>query len=178
MPRTVRISGRSSSITNSFANGIIPVVTPTIEQIDEALRILGMEETAVCAYCGGPVSECAQLRPPAIAKQPIGYISETHNLVPACGNTNQSKGSTPWREWMFSSAPRSPETRGITGLGKTAKRLAEYEKRETPACIDFASVVGDQLRAQHWRTTLQAMVDAETTVKLVHSRVASSRTAE
>lgn len=29
MPKPVRISGRSSSITNSFVNGVIPVVVPS-----------------------------------------------------------------------------------------------------------------------------------------------------
>lgn len=38
MPKAVRIVGRSSSITNSFVNGIISVIPPTAEQIDEALR--------------------------------------------------------------------------------------------------------------------------------------------
>ena len=62
MPNPVRIMGRSSSITNSFVNGIIPVVPPTAAQVDEALSVLGMEE-AVCAYCGGPFTEWDHLRP-------------------------------------------------------------------------------------------------------------------
>jgi hypothetical protein len=181
MPKPVRITGRSSSITNSFVNGIIPVVPPTVEQIDEALRILGMEGTVVCAYCGDPASEWDHLRPLVIGKQPTGYISEIHNLVPACGKCNQSKGNKPWRTWMFSSARLSPETRGIAGLEQRANRLAAYEEWETPTLIDFASVVGDQLWDEHWRNhaaILQAMRDAETTVELIRSRVASSRAGE
>jgi hypothetical protein len=46
MPKPVRTAGRSSSITNSFVNGIAPVVSPTEAQIDEALEILGMSEAA------------------------------------------------------------------------------------------------------------------------------------
>ena len=74
MPKPVRIAGRSSSITNSFVNGIIPVVPPTLEQVDEALRILGMDTIVVCAYCGDPASEWDHLRPLVVGKQP------THGL--------------------------------------------------------------------------------------------------
>jgi hypothetical protein len=178
MPKPVRIAGRSSSITNSFVNGIIPVVPPTLEQVDEALRILGMETIVVCAYCGDPASEWDHLRPLVVGKQPTGYISEIHNLVPACGKCNQSKGNKPWRTWMFSSARLSPETRGVAGLGAKADRLAAYERWETPTLVDFASVVGEQLWDEHWRnheTILRAMRDAEITADLIRLRVAASR---
>lgn len=181
MPNAVRITGRSSSITNAFVNGIIPVVPPTIEQVDEALRILGMEDAVVCAYCGDPASEWDHLRPLVVDKQPTGYISEIHNLVPACGKCNQSKGNKAWRTWMFSTARLSPETRRVGGLQARANRLAAYEQWETPTLVDFASVVGEELWDKHWRNhaaILQAMRDAETTVELIRSRVAASRAGE
>jgi hypothetical protein len=177
MPKPVRIAGRSSSITNSFVNGIIPVVPPTLEQVDEALRILGMDTIVVCAYCGDPASEWDHLRPLVVGKQPTGYISEIHNLVPACGKCNQSKGNKPWRTWMFSAARLSPETRGVAGLGAKADRLAAYEEWETPTLVDFASVVGEQLWDEHWRNheaILRAMRDAESTADLIRLRVAAS----
>ncbi|MBB5643168.1 HNH endonuclease [Cryobacterium roopkundense] len=181
MPKPVRITGRSSSITNSFVSGIIPVLPPTLEQIEEALGILGMEDTVVCSYCGDPASEWDHLRPLVILQKPTGYISEIHNLVPACGKCNQSKGNKPWRQWMFSSAPLSPQTRGITGLEARVSRLLAFEAWETPTRIDFAAVVGDQLWAQHWdnhAAILQAMREAEKTAELIRFRVASSRAEE
>jgi hypothetical protein len=159
-------------------NGIIPVVLPTAAQIDEALRILGMEGGVVCAYCGDTATEWDHLRPLVVGKQPTGYISEIHNLVPACGKCNQSKGNKPWRVWMFSPARLSPANRGIAGLKERATRLCAYEEWETPTHIDFASVVGEELWAQHWRNhagIIQAMRDAEITVELIRSRVALSR---
>ena len=36
IPNSVSIMGRSSSITNSFVNGIIPVIIPTEEEIKKA----------------------------------------------------------------------------------------------------------------------------------------------
>lgn len=41
MPAPVKITGRTSSITNAFVNGIIPVIEPTDEEIDDVLKHLG-----------------------------------------------------------------------------------------------------------------------------------------
>lgn len=179
MPKPVRITGRSSSITNSFVNGIIPVVPPTDEQVDHALRILGMTEAVTCAYCGDRPTEWDHLRPLVVDKQPTGYISEIHNLVPACGKCNQSKGNKPWRTWMFSSARLSPATRGIGGIEERAERLTAYELWDEPTRVDFQSVVGEELWAQHWRNhaaILKAMRDSEATVELIRERVAGAAT--
>jgi hypothetical protein len=178
MPKPVRISGRSSSITNSFVNGIIPVVPPTGELIDQALKILGMENAVICCYCGDVATEWDHLRPLVVGKLPTGYISEIHNLVPACGKCNQSKGNKPWREWMFGPAKLSPATRGVSGLVQKADRLTAYELWEEPTIIDFAAVAGEDLWAQHWRNhaaILHAMRESEAVVELIRSRVKASR---
>lgn len=53
MPVPVKIKGRTSSITNAFVNGIIPVIEPTEDQIDEVLNVLGMNRDKIfCSYCG------------------------------------------------------------------------------------------------------------------------------
>jgi len=108
MPTPMKITGRSSSITNSFINSIIPIIVPTNEQVKEALEILGMDHDSFqCAYCGATASEWDHLRPLVLNKKPTGYISEIHNLVPACGKCNQSKGNKPWHTWITSSAKLS-----------------------------------------------------------------------
>ena len=38
MPKPVKITGRTSTITNSFVNGIIPVITPSETEIIEVLE--------------------------------------------------------------------------------------------------------------------------------------------
>lgn len=48
MPTAMKITGRTSSITNAFVNGIIPVVRPTDDEVKEALETLGMSEDTVC----------------------------------------------------------------------------------------------------------------------------------
>jgi 5-methylcytosine-specific restriction endonuclease McrA len=75
-------------------NSIIPIIVPTNEQVKEALDILGMDHDSFhCAYCGATASEWDHLRPLVLNKKPTGYISEIHNLVPACGKCNQSNDS-------------------------------------------------------------------------------------
>lgn len=176
MPKPVRITGRSSSITNSFVNGIVPVVKPTEQQIDQALEILGMTDAVVCSYCGDPASEWDHLRPLVIDKQPTGYIHEIHNLIPACGKCNQSKGNKPWREWMLGTARHSPASRSVAGLAERMARIEAYERWAEPTRIDFAAVAGEELWAEHWRNhseILALMRHAEQTVELIRAKVAS-----
>lgn len=177
MPLPVRITGRSSSITNSFVNGIIPVIRPTADQIEEALRILGMDGRVQCAYCGDLATEWDHLRPLVSGKRPTGYISEIHNLVPACGKCNQSKGNKPWRDWMFGNAPRSPASRGVAGLNDRASRLEAYEKWGTATRVDFAQVAGDELWTAHWenhKAILELMQNAESTAREIRRRIADT----
>ena len=92
MPTAVKVTGRSSSITNSFVNSIIPVVVPTTDDVARALDVLGMTpEALACAYCGDPMTEWDHLRPLVVGKKPTGYISGIANLVPACGNATSPR---------------------------------------------------------------------------------------
>ncbi len=151
MPTPMKITGRSSSITNAFINSIIPIVVPTENKVKDALAVLGMDKDSFqCAYCGVTASEWDHLRPLVSNKKPTGYISEIHNLVPSCGKCNQSKGNKPWREWMFSNAKLSPKSRGIQNLEERATRLESYENWELPTVVDFESIVGAETWAQHW----------------------------
>ena len=151
MPNPVNIIGRTSSITNSFVNGIIPVIKPTEQEIAEALEALGMtEDTICCAYCGDGYTEWDHFHPLVKDKMPTGYISEIHNLVPACGKCNQSKGNKNWREWMFSNAPRSPKTRKIKDLEERAAILEGYEKKYPCVKADFVEIVGEDRWNKHW----------------------------
>ena len=150
MPTPMKITGRSSSITNAFINSIIPVVPPCAEEVQQALKILGMtHENFQCAYCGGVASEWDHLRPLVKDKKPTGYISEIHNLVPSCGKCNQSKGNKEWKTWMLSTARLSPTARGIKDISARVKRLEAYENSKAPTKMDFSAIVGQKVWAQH-----------------------------
>lgn len=151
LPSPGSIKGRSSSITAAFIQAIVPVVEPSDGEVIEALSILGMKPGAcVCCYCGDPRTEWDHFRPLVTNQRPTGYITEIANLVPACGKCNQSKGSKPWREWITSSAQRSPKTRGVKDLEARIARLEQYEKWREPQKIDFEALVGEELYKEHW----------------------------
>jgi hypothetical protein len=153
MPMPMSIVARSSTITNSFVNSIIPVIEPTEAEILEALRILEMSPTDVrCAYCGDPFTEWDHLRPLVKDRRPTGYLSEIGNLVPACGKCNQSKGNKNWRVWIDSGADRSPRTRGVPDLEKRIELLTQYEKWKPREPINFESAVGPELWREYWES--------------------------
>jgi len=153
MPSVATMVSRKSSITNAFVNAIIPQIQPSIDEIDEALRVLGMEPTDVrCAYCGDRKTEWDHLRPLVVKQRPTGYISEIANLVPACGKCNQSKGNWPWRKWIVGETARhSPKRRGIVDLAERMDRLEAYERWRAPTLIDFQAVLGKEQWDAYWK---------------------------
>jgi 5-methylcytosine-specific restriction endonuclease McrA len=151
MPRPVKITGRTSSITHAFVNGIIPRVSPTEEEVASVLEILELNEIDLrCAYCGDPSTEWDHMRPLISRRRPTGYISEIANLVPACGKCNQSKSGASWKQWMLGTARRSPATRGTAGIEERVRRLERFEAWRQPTVFDFESVVGSALWSRHW----------------------------
>lgn len=178
MPKPMKITGRSSSITNSFINSIIPVIEPTNEQVKHALYILEMDHDSFqCSYCGAVATEWDHLRPLVMNKKPTGYVSEIHNLVPACGKCNQSKGNKNWRVWMVSNAVLSPKTKGISDIKERMERLDRYENSEEPTKVDFESLVGKEKWDQHWRNwevVQETMREAQVLATEINKTVAKS----
>jgi endonuclease I len=110
----LKITSRTSSITNSFVQAIIPTVSCSEEDRAEALAKLGMTiENLSCVYCGSQTTDWDHLRPLFQNSRPTGYNSEAKNLVPSCGPCNQSKGAADWKVWMMGNARGSPTTRGV-----------------------------------------------------------------
>ena len=178
MPTPVKITGRTSSITNAFVNGIIPVVEPTEAEIDDALATLGMtRESICCAYCGDTCTEWDHFRPLIVDKGPTGYISEIHNLVPSCGKCNQSKGNKEWKKWMYSDASLSPKTRGITDINERCRKLEVYERKYAPTKLDFVEIVGEELWEKHWNNhekLLELMKTCQETSDEIQERITMS----
>jgi hypothetical protein len=151
MPSFQTMVSRKSSITNAFVNSVIPVITPTIEEIDQALTILGVDPADCrCVYCGDKSSEWDHLRPLVVQRRPTGFVTEIANLVPACGKCNQSKGNKPWRDWMMSKAKLSPTGRGLVNVAERVGRLDAFEKWRPPMQLEFASVLGNEDWENYW----------------------------
>lgn len=178
MPTPVKITGRTSTITNSFVNGITPCKPPTEQELSEVLEILGLDADDLrCAYCGDRATEWDHLHPLVRGRRPTGYISEIANLVPACGKCNQSKGARHWREWMTSTARLSPASRAIPNLEKRIHRLENFERWGRPEIIDVKKLVGDALWERHWQnldSLVSLMHKCEETAsemkKIIHAR--------
>lgn len=164
MPRPIKITNRTSSITNSFVNGIIPIIQPTEGEVLAVLAVLEMKSNDVrCAYCGDPSTEWDHFEPIVAEKRPTGFITEIANLVPACGKCNQSKSGSPWRTWISGPAAKSPKTRGIPDLNQRIKRLERFDRKFKRWRIDFQSVVPAKLWKAHWENhdkLLQMMQDS------------------
>jgi hypothetical protein len=152
MPTAMKITGRTSTITNAFVSAIIPAIQPTEPEVVEALIILGLDLNDLrCAYCGDASTEWDHFRPLVRQKKPTGYVSEIANLVPSCGKCNQSKGASEWKKWILGSASRSPAKRKIADLQDRVARLEAFERWRKPIQLDFETAIGSELWAGHWR---------------------------
>ena len=126
-PKGIKITSRSSSITNAFIQAIIPVRTWTEAEMDGALAIFGQERPRLfCVYCGDKASDWDHLRPLVRNKMPTGYIHELRNYVPSCNTCNQSKGGSDWEVWFRSETANSPTRRRVTELDLKLQRLKLY----------------------------------------------------
>ncbi len=151
MPTVQMLTSRKTSITNAFVSSIIPTIRPTIEEIAHALEILGMDASDVrCAYCGDKASEWDHLRPLVVKRRPTGYISEIANLVPSCGKCNQSKGNSPWRDWMLGKAKLSPTGRGLLDIADRVSRLEAFERWRSPKKVDFELAIPREQWEAYW----------------------------
>jgi hypothetical protein len=167
MPKPMSIMGRTSSITNSFINGIIPVIEPTEEEVLEALQILGLNpEDLQCAYCGDRATEWDHLRPLVINQRPTGYISEIANLVPACGKCNQSKGNKAWHAWMISNAVLSPKSRNTPNLEERMERLHAFENWRSIYPINIEAIVGSEIWEAYWQNWVHLLEEMRTSQRL------------
>lgn len=150
-PKPMKITERTSTVTNSFVNSIIPSIEPTEQEIEECLKILELDPNNLCcAYCGDKATEWDHFRPLVKDKKPTGYISEIRNLVPACGKCNQSKGNKYWKDWIESDAKLSPKTRQVKDLNRKIGGLRRYEGWGSVLPLDFEEIVGEELWNLHW----------------------------
>mgnify|MGYP002639929158 CR=1 FL=1 len=167
MPTPGNIMGRSSSITNAFVNSIIPIITPTEDEVLTVLQILAIDpKHQTCVYCGDKSTEWDHLRPLVVNQKPTGFITEIANLVPACGKCNQSKGNMPWRNWIISSARLSPKSRGVTALDAKIMRLQKFEEWREIKPINFEEIVGTEIWTNHWENWRRVLDNMKTSQEL------------
>jgi hypothetical protein len=147
----LKITSRTSSITNSFVQAIIPTVAFSADEQREALAHLAMTpDNLHCVYCGAATTDWDHLRPLVKRKRPTGYISEIRNLVPSCGPCNQSKGASDWRAWMTGKAQGSPMTRKVAGIQERMARLTQFEAWGSVRPIAFEGLISKAAWDAYW----------------------------
>lgn len=153
MPANMRISSRTSTITNAFVSSILPSIEPQEDEIKKCLEILELDANDLrCAYCGDKATEWDHLRPLVSSKKPTGYVSEIRNLVPACGTCNQSKRNKNWDDWITSDVKGSPNIRKPKDdLNVRIQRLRSYEDWGRVSPIDLEKAVDGKLWDNHWQ---------------------------
>lgn len=151
LPPPQTMVARKSTLTNAFVSALIPSFAPTVEEIDEALGVLGLDPFDLrCSYCGGSWHTWDHLRPLVTKCKPTGYVTEIANLVPSCSPCNSSKGASPWKKWMFGKAKGSPLARRIADLESRADRLTHFENWRKPIKVDFEAVLGARDWNNYW----------------------------
>jgi hypothetical protein len=113
-----------------------------------------------------------------LGSEPYWVITEIANLVPACGKCNQSKGKTPWRTWMVSSAKLSPKSRSVVGIEDKIARLSKYEQWREPTRIPIEDVIGQELWRKHkanWSAVLDLLKKSQILAKEIRQAIEKHR---
>jgi 5-methylcytosine-specific restriction endonuclease McrA len=107
--RTYRISNRTSTLRNAFAQAIAPSDIYDRNRIRNAIRDLKQDpdKELRCVFCGRSASSWDHLYPVVKDGEFYGYGNWLGNLVPCCTNCNSRKSGHTWSEFLKSSDPNN-----------------------------------------------------------------------
>ncbi len=167
----LKITSRSSSITNSFVQAIIPAVRPSKLELEEALAALEMTaENRSCVYCGVTATDWDHLHPLVKYKRPTGFLNEARNLVPSCAPCNQSKSGAWWKDWMEGAAPGCPKSKGIPDVAERITVLEKFEQWANLKRFPIEQSVDTEKWAEYWGA-LQEIHDKMKTAQLIAEEI-------
>ena len=171
--KPLKITSRSSSITNAFVQAIIPYFSPSDEEVRVALSNLGMSfETMECVYCGNKCTDWDHLFALVKNKRPSGFFSDIGNMVPACGPCNQSKSGQHWKKWMLSSAKNSPTSRGISDIWTRIQKIENYIQRSNLRAKNIEHYIKPHELREYWEKLEHihsAMIEAQNLATKIQS---------
>lgn len=173
IPKLLKITSRTSSITNAFIQAIIPTIPWSEEEQQEALSKLSMSKSDMkCVYCGSKTTDWDHLRPLVRNKKPTGYLHEIRNLVPACGPCNQSKGGQDWDRWFHSKTANSPTKRKIEDLETKYNNINNFFKWGNLSPIE--NLVNNTELQKYWKIhdeIITAMQSAQKEAEIIKSKL-------
>jgi hypothetical protein len=151
MRKPLKITSRSSSITNAFVQSIIPFDPPSEADKAEVLAFFGQTSGEMtCVYCGTSANDWDHLLPLVRNKRPTGFFSGKGNVVPACGRCNQSKSGQDWERWMRGASTNSPKSRGVRDLEERVALLSRYAESYPKSAENLEAIVDPVLWAAYW----------------------------
>jgi hypothetical protein len=176
--KSLKITQRVSSVTNSFVQAVIPWVAPTADEQAKALDVLGMSFAEIeCVYCGVVASDWDHLRPLVRGKRPTGFISDYKNLVPSCGRCNQSKGAHEWRSWIDGRAKGSPASRKIADIEMRKANLEAFEIWGDVSALRLEELASPELWVAHWNNLEKlerGMFEAQRHAEVLRAEIAKN----
>lgn len=155
--KTLKITSRTSSVTNGFVQAIIPCLEPTDAERTEAFLVLGIDSgNPTCVYCGSPATDWDHLRPLVKGKRPTGYFTGIQNLA---------KGS--------------PKSRRIAGFASRIAALESFEAWSRHDPIEMREIVGSETWDSYWarlETIERQMHDAQREAVVIRAKIADALT--
>lgn len=140
LPKPSDIRGRSSSITYAIAASTAPYAEPTESELEEMLRILGMDKDNLrCIFCNQPAERLGHLNALVEDRRPTGWGTTIGNLVPVCSTCGSSRGNLPWMDWLQQKA-MDKNWPGHANVIDTTKRLTLLEQRFPGRRLDWSQV--------------------------------------
>ena len=134
------ISNRFSTLIYELSKDLTPIPpTPTKIDIQEKIRIFG--DLNHCVYCGdNNPRQQDHFYPLVYKKRPTGYCNDIWNMVPSCGQCNQSKGGCMWYDWLNKKKLTKSHPR---------KRVGDNKVEELMKALHFFDKIGETKR-QKW----------------------------
>ena len=127
-----------------------------LSEMDQVVKWFERYETQpCCAFCGRVyIRRWDHLIP-------IRNDGETvvGNMVLACQTCDDSKGKSPFLEWMTGTASKSPQTRNVAGVKERAGRLEAYMKafHYSPIRLELRLNRNERARLSRIKTELEQL---------------------
>lgn len=152
MRKPLKITSRSSTITNAFVQAILPYRKPNPDDQSKVLAHFGQSEgDRRCVYCGDRATDWDHLEPLVAGKRPSGRTSGLGNMVPACGGCNQSKSGQGWLQWVKGGASNSPKSRQIADLDARIAAIESFQRDFVHVGFSFEDRIDNDLWSAYWR---------------------------
>jgi hypothetical protein len=172
--RAYRISSRTPTLRNAFAQAIAPSDNYDRDRVISAIRGLKQDpnKNLKCVFCGKSASSWDHLFPLVKDKEFYGYGNWLGNLVPCCTDCNQRKRGVDWSEFLKKKDPRSFQAK--------KKLLRKYYRKYGRARITSSKIehlCGAEMRrlSRLREIIFERMKEADRVASVIHEKLQKSQ---